>query len=295
MNDTNNTQVKTTIPYSINWFPGHMAKTMRQIRDRIGVIDLVIEVLDSRAPFSSINHSLKEVIKDRPTIFVMNKSDMSDPIQNEIFLKELNKINPTIILDSLNGSNNISLIEKKIDEVLKVKIDKEKEKGRSIYPVKAIVVGIPNSGKSTLMNNLAKRKAMVTGDRPGVTKNQQFLKVSNKLLLLDNPGILWPKFENQEQAKTLALIGSIKDEIVPTNITVSFGIEKIKELYPSELKARYKLDTLDKDTDKIIEDIAIKRGCIKKGGIIDIERAYDIILKDIRSAKIGRMTFERLS
>lgn len=278
----------------IQWFPGHMAKTMRQIREKLPLVDIVIEVLDARAPFSTVNPSLEELIGSKPLLYVLNKSDMSDPKYNEIFLKELNNKHKTVLLDSLNGKKNIKIIEEAVNEVLKEKIDKAKKEGRSIYPIKAVVVGIPNSGKSTFMNNLAKRSVLSTGDRPGVTKSQQYLKASNNLLLLDNPGILWPKFENQEQAKLLALIGSIKDEIVPVNVVAEFGVEILKRLYPEELKERYNLTEL-KDIPDIMNEIGRRRGCIVKGGEINLDRTYDIFLRDLRSGRIGRLTFERPS
>ena len=278
----------------IQWFPGHMAKTMRQMREKLNLVDIVIEVLDSRVPYSSINHSIKELIGNKPLLFVMNKSDMADPEQNEIWLKELNKINYTVLIDSINGKENISSIEKAIETVLKDKIEKANKIGKSLYPIKAMVVGIPNSGKSTLMNNLARRKAMETGDRPGVTKNQQYLKVSDKLILLDNPGVLWPKFENQNQGKLLSLIGSIKDDIVPINVIAEYGIELLKELYPNELKERFKLESLG-NTEDILNEIGKKRGCLIRGGEIDLDKTYDIFLRELRSAKIGRMTFERVN
>ena len=160
----------------------------------------------------------------------------------------------------------------------------------SIYPLKAMVVGIPNSGKSTFMNNLAKRKVLEVGNKPGVTKNQQYLKASDKLLLLDNPGVLWPKLDNQTQAKILALSGSIKDEILDIESIVRFGLDVLKESYPDLLKQRYKLESLDGD---LVNMIARKRGCILRGNEIDSPKAYDIILRDIRSGKIGRISFER--
>lgn len=279
---------------NINWFPGHMAKTMRQIRDKLNLVDAVIEVLDARCPKSSINNALKELIKDKPLLFVLNKSDMSDPLQNELWLKELNKETITVLVDSINGKGTIGTIEKALETLLETKIKKDKELGKLTYPIKVMVTGIPNSGKSTLMNSLAKRKALSTGDKPGVTKNQQYLKVSEKLLMLDNPGILWPKFENQNQAKLLSLIGSIKDEIVPINYVSFYGIELIKELYPTYLINRYKLSDLDKDSESILLEIGKKRGAIKKGGEIDFDKSCDIFIKDLRGGRLGRMTLERI-
>ena len=278
---------------AIHWFPGHMAKTYRIIKEKISLVDVVIGVLDSRAPLSSLNRSIREVIGNKPLLLVLNKCDLADPKETEKYLKQLNKENYTIALDSLNGTKNINTISNAVEIVLKEKIIKSKEQGKSIYPIRAMVMGIPNVGKSTLLNNLAKRKALETGDRPGVTKNMQYLRANDKLLLLDNPGTLWPKFESENQAKLIALIGSIKDEILPLPTIASFGLEKIKELYPNLLKERYKLDSLDKSDEEIFLEIGKKRGAIIRGGEIDLDKTYDIFLRELRSGKIGAMTFER--
>ena len=278
---------------AIHWFPGHMAKTYRIIKEKISLVDVVIEVLDSRAPLASLNKSIREVIGNKPLLLVLNKCDLADQKETEKYLKQLNKENYTIALDSLNGTKNINAISNAVEIVLKEKIIKSKEQGKSIYPIRAMVMGVPNVGKSTLLNNLAKRKALETGDRPGVTKNMQYLRANDKLLLLDNPGTLWPKFESENQAKLIALIGSIKDEILPLPTIASFGLEKIKELYPNLLKERYKLDSLDKSNEEIFLEIGKKRGAIIRGGEIDLDKTYDIFLRELRSGKIGAMTFER--
>ena len=278
---------------AIHWFPGHMAKTYRIIKEKISLVDVVIEVLDSRAPLASLNKSIREVIGNKPLLLVLNKCDLADKKETEKYLKQLNKEYYTIALDSLNGTKNINAISNAVEIVLKEKIIKSKEQGKSIYPIRAMVMGIPNVGKSTLLNNLAKRKALETGDRPGVTKNMQYLRANDKLLLLDNPGTLWPKFESENQAKLIALIGSIKDEILPLPTIASFGLEKIKELYPNLLKERYKLDSLDKSEEEIFLEIGKKRGVIIRGGEIDLDKTYDIFLRELRSGKIGAMTFER--
>ncbi len=274
----------------IHWYPGHMAKAMRQMKEKLNLIDVIIEVLDARCPLSSINPSIKEAIKEKPLLLVLNKTDLADDTVTKMWVKELSKTYMVVVTDSLNGTKNIELISSALDKLLEDKIKSAKERGMSIYPLKAMVVGIPNSGKSTFMNNLAKRKVLEVGNKPGVTKNQQYLKTSDKLLLLDNPGVLWPKLENQTQAKILALSGSIKDEILDIESIVRFGLDLLKENYPNFLKLRYKLESLDGD---LVDQIARKRGCILRGNEIDYPKVYDIILRDIRSGKIGRISFER--
>ena len=279
----------------IQWFPGHMAKAYRQIKEKIDLVDVVIEVIDSRAPKASLNVNLNEVIGNKPLLLVLNKCDLSDKNETKKWVNEYSKNYSVLALDSLNGSKNINEVSVKIEQILKDKIEKLKSIGKSIYPIRAMVIGIPNVGKSTLLNNLAKRRALEVGDRPGVTKNMQYLKANDKLLLLDNPGTLWPKFSSQDDAKLLALLGSIKDEILPIQTVCFFGIEKLKELYPNNLKERYKLTNLDLSNEELLIEIGKKRGCLVKGGDVDLDKVYDIFLRDLRSGKLGALTFERLN
>ena len=272
---------------AIHWYPGHMAKAYRLIKEKIKLVDVVIEVLDSRSPKDSLNVSIRDIIGNKPLLRILNKTDLSDKKETDKWLEELNRETLTIKLDSLNGTGNINKISDAIDTLLKNKNLTRR------YPIRAMVMGIPNVGKSTLLNNLAKRRALNVGDRPGVTKNMQYLKANDKMLLLDNPGTLWPKFESDEQAHLLALIGSIKDEILPIPNIAIYGLDKIKELYPNLLKERYKLDNIDLSNNEIFLEIGRKRGCLIKGGDIDLDKVYDLFLKEIRSGKIGEMTFER--
>ena len=274
----------------INWYPGHMAKAMRLIKEKLNLVDVVIEVLDARCPKSSLNPLLKETIKDKPLLLVINKIDLADEKVTKEWYTELSKEYSVVLVDSLNGSKNVEIILNALELLLKDKITRANEKGINIYPIKAMVVGIPNSGKSTFMNNLAKRKALEVGNRPGGTKNQQYLKVSDKIILLDNPGVLWPKFEDQNEALILALSGSIKDDVVDLSEIARFGLELIYNNYPELLKERFKIESF---SDDVIEAIARKRGCIIKGGEIDYPKTYDLIIREIRLGKIGRISFER--
>ena len=278
---------------AIHWYPGHMAKAYRLIKEKIKLVDVVIEVLDSRAPNASLNKNIRDVIGNKPLLRILNKADLSDKKETDKWLIELNKDCYTIKLDSLNGTGNINKISDAIDVLLKEKNEKNEKIGKRTYPIRAMVMGIPNVGKSTLLNSLAKRRALGVGDKPGVTKNMQYLKANDKLLLLDNPGTLWPKFESDEQAHLLALIGSIKDEILPIPNIAIYGLEKIKEFYPEMLKNRYKLDNIDMSNNEIFLEIGKKRGCLVRGGEVDIDKVYDLFIKELRSAKIGEMTFER--
>lgn len=280
----------------VQWYPGHMAKAYRIIKEKINLVDCIIEVLDSRIPDSSKNKSIEEVIGNTPHLLILNKADLAD----KKYLKEWEEYYKglgitSITLDSLNGSKTIDIIIKGIEEVLKDKIQKAKEKGKNIYPYRAMVVGIPNAGKSTLLNNIAKRRALNVGDRPGVTKTMQYLKASDKLLLLDNPGTLWPKFESNTQAYNLALVGSIKDEILPTYRIAVYGYELLKEMYPERIKERYGFIELPENENEFFTELGKKRGCIIRGGEIDLDKTYDLFIKDIRSKKLGELTIERRS
>ena len=277
---------------NINWFPGHMAKAKREIKELVKLVDIVIELKDSRIPYSSTNPMINEIIGNKPRLILLNKALMADQSKTKKWI-DYYKNNNIIALDidSISGYN-ISNIIPYAKKVLKDVLKKREEKGIKSQSIKAMILGIPNVGKSTLINRLAKRKATKVGDKPGVTKNQTWIKIDNDLQLLDTPGVLWPKFEDQEVGVRLALCGSIKEEILNIEYLCVKAIDYLKALYPDNLKNRYNLEDILKDNYEIIDDIAKKRGCIIKGGLPDRERVYKIVLNELRDLKIGRMSYE---
>lgn len=272
----------------INWFPGHMAKTKREIKENIKLIDLVYDVIDARMPISSRVIDLGEYILDKPKITIVTKYDLCDKEKTDKILKTFN--NTIIKCDLLNG--NIKEILSKTKEFQDELNNKRKEKGLMPTKIRVLVVGAPNVGKSTLINRLVGRKSQATGNKPGVTKKLNWIRINKDIELLDSPGILYPKIENQETAHILAALSSIKEEILDIEIISKFIIKKLIELYPNTLKERYKLDSIDEET--IIDDIAKNRGFIEKGGLIDYERVYKTIIQDLKNGNIKNITLDTL-
>ena len=277
----------------IQWFPGHMAKARREITEKLKLVDIVLEILDARVPISSRNPMMGEILKDKPTLVLLNKANLAD---KKVTLEwiEYFKNNGIKALDiDLIDNYNVNKIIPACNEVLAKEIEAAKAKGYSNFKIRALVVGIPNVGKSTFINTLAKRKAAVTGDKPGVTKSQTWIKINNSLELLDTPGILWPKFEDPHVGLNLAFCGSIKDEILDV---ASLALELIKVLqveYPNELMTRYKLDELTEDALENMENISRKRGFILPGKRIDYERCGKTLLDEFRGGVIGNITLEK--
>lgn len=278
----------------LQWFPGHMAKTRRMISDNLKLVDVVIELVDARLPLSSRNPEIDRIAGRKPRVLVMNKSDIADSKANMQWKSYFEKKGIyTILADSLSG-NGIKGLDAAIETVLAGKFERERQKGIQRRPVKMLVVGIPNVGKSSFINRMAGRAAAKTGDRPGVTTAKQWIKLAGKYELLDTPGILWPKFEDPEVAKRIAYTGGIKDEIMDTEELAFYLIGYLRENYSGMLTERFKIsediDTLDDF--ELLELIGKKRGCIMSGGRVDTLRAANMILDDFRAAKIGRITLE---
>ena len=278
---------------NINWYPGHMKKTRELISENLKLVDIVIEVIDARIPISSRNPIIDELVQNKPRFVLLNKSDLADPSQNKEWKKRIkdssdeNIIN-VMQIDSLHGTGIKELLASL--EKYQERLDNERGRKKNL---RLMIVGVPNVGKSSLINRLTGRKATQTGDRPGVTKGKQWLTMTNGMQLLDTPGILWPKFEDQNVGIALAYCGSIKDEILDTASLALSLIGRLMEEYPDELKSRYKIDELPEEALAGMELIAKKRGFILGGGRIDYERCARTVLDEFRSGTIGKITLER--
>lgn len=278
---------------SINWFPGHMAKTRRQIKESLKLVDAVIEIRDARIIKSSANPDIEEICKDKPRIILLNKSDLSEEKVTKEWVKTLsNDYTKVLSVNCLTGMG-LKNIKPALDEILKEKHDRLKNKGVVNIVTRVMVVGIPNVGKSTFINKLAKNNIAKTGDRPGVTKSKQWIKTKIGIELMDTPGVLWPKFEDEEVGLNLAFTGAIKDEIMDIEDLALKLIERLQEYYPERLKERYKLNELSESALENMENIGRKRGAVISGGNIDYNRVAVMLLDEFRGGKLGPISLER--
>ncbi|MBJ7886195.1 ribosome biogenesis GTPase YlqF [Bacillaceae bacterium HSR45] len=278
---------------AIQWYPGHMAKAKREVSEQLKKVDLVFELVDARIPYSSRNPMIDEVIKQKPRVVILNKKDMTN-------LKELEKWEQyfeekgyyPVAVDAKHGKN-LKDVEKAAIQATKEKFDREKAKGLRPRAIRAMIVGIPNVGKSTLINKLANRSIAQTGNKPGVTKQQQWIKVGTSLQLLDTPGILWPKFEDEEVGKKLSLTGAIKDSIVHLDEVAIYGLQFMIEKDLEGLKKHYNID-VDEEAGILewFDAIGRRRGLLQKGNEVDYEAVIELIIYEIRNAKIGTYCFD---
>ena len=276
---------------SINWYPGHMAKTKRLIQEKLDLVDVVYEVIDGRMPYSSKLVDVDNYIKNKPRVLVFTKMDLCDKVETEKWICHYEKMGYHVLcFDLMNDSIN-KLVDY-TEVIMEDKINKRLEKGMIKRKIRVLIVGIPNVGKSTLINRLVGKKAAVTGNKPGVTKSLEWIKINDSLELLDSPGILWPKFENQTVAFNLASLTAIKEEVLPIDEVIMYILRMLYKYYPSILKERYDLDSVD-DYFYVMDVIGRKRGCLMKGGIVDDEKVYSVILKDIKDGVIRGITFDR--
>ncbi len=274
------------------WYPGHMTKAKRMMQENIKLIDLIIELVDARIPMSSRNPDIDELGKGKSRIILLNKSDLADAGQNqewESFFKEKGYFVQQLNAKTGAGIKNIQAL---VQESCKEKIERDRKRGIINRPVRAMVVGIPNVGKSTFINSFAGKACAKTGNKPGVTKGKQWIRLNKNLELLDTPGILWPKFEDQKIGERLALIGSINDEILHVDELAVALIRNLKNSYLDLLEKRYDI-TIDEDAYDTLKKIAIARKCLQKGELPDVDRASSMLLEDFRSGKLGRITLER--
>ncbi|OFO42213.1 ribosome biogenesis GTPase YlqF [Anaerococcus sp. HMSC075B03] len=276
---------------NINWYPGHMKKTKEEIKNSLKLVDIVLEVIDARIPKSSRNPLISEITEKKDRIIIMNKTDLSDPVENEKWIKKFADDGIKAIKMNAKEKINTKEIYNIAKEILSEKFKKNEEKNIENENIRMMVVGIPNSGKSTFINNIAKRKGARVGNRPGVTQQKQWIKTKENILLLDTPGVLWPKFDGQT-GLNLSFTNAIKDEILNIEELCLKFIEFMKEFYPKNLEERYKIDS-NKTALEIYEEIGIKRGAIIRKGEVDYTRCANLIFNDFRSGKLGRITIEK--
>ncbi len=278
---------------NIQWYPGHMTKAKRMMQEDIKLIDIVIELLDARVPLSSKNPDIDELAKNKFRLVVLNKVDMADDKLTaawEAYYKEKGFFVAKINAREGSGMKQLTPL---IQEVCKEKIERDRKRGILNRPIRAMIVGIPNVGKSTFINSYAKKACTKVGNKPGVTKGKQWIRLNKNVELLDTPGILWPKFEDQEIGYRLAMIGSIRDEILNITELAMLLIDFLKENYCQMLEDRYKITVQEKSADTLAE-IAKARNCKLKGDALDYDKAAMLLLDDFRSCKIGKITIDRL-
>ena len=276
---------------NINWYPGHMKKTKEEIINSLKLVDIVLEVIDARIPNSSRNPLISEITQKKDRIIIMNKTDLSDPNENEKWIKKFADSGIKAIKINSKEKINTRQIYNTARGILEEKFKKNEEKNIENENIRMMVVGVPNSGKSTFINNIAKRKGAKVGNRPGVTQQKQWIKTNEKILLLDTPGVLWPKLEG-DSGLHLSFTNAIKDEILNVEELCLKFLEFIKKSYPENLKERYKIDPTSTAIE-IYDQIGLKRGAIIRKGEVDYTRCANLIFNDFRSGKLGRITIEK--
>lgn len=278
---------------AINWFPGHMKKTQREIKENLKLVDAVIEIRDARIPKSSANPDIEKLLEGKPRIILLNKSDLTDNNVTKQWIKHLTKEEVRVLEVNCLKGEGLKAIKPVLMEILKEKHDRLKAKGMVKITTRVMVVGIPNVGKSTFINKMARNNIAKTGDRPGVTKSKQWIKTSIGIELLDTPGVLWPKFEDDETALNLAFTGAIKDEIMDIEELALKLVERLQTYYEPQLKERYKLNEVFENPLDTLDAIGKKRGALISGGQIDYNRIAVILLDEFRGGKIGKISLER--
>ena len=278
---------------NIQWYPGHMTKAKRMMQENIKLIDLVIELVDARVPMSSRNPDIDELGKNKARLILLNKADLADEKQTEEWIGYFRGKGYSAVKVNSRKGGGIKSIQGVIQEACKEKTERDRKRGILNRPVRAMVVGIPNVGKSTFINSFAGKACAKTGNKPGVTKGNQWIRLNKTLELLDTPGILWPRFEDQQVGLHLALIGSINDQILNKDELACELIGLLEKDYPQVVKDRFGIENVEEDRVKVLEEIARSRACLMKGGELDLARASALLLDDFRAGKLGRISLEK--
>ncbi|MCZ8539516.1 MULTISPECIES: ribosome biogenesis GTPase YlqF [Psychrobacillus] len=277
---------------TIQWFPGHMAKARREVTENLKLVDIVFELIDARLPLSSRNPMIDEVIHQKTRLLILNKMDMADETQTKKWIAYFEeKGHPAVAINSLEGKG-LQTVFKAAKELLKPKWDRMKDRGIKPRAIRAMIVGIPNVGKSTLINRFAKKNIARTGNTPGVTKKQQWIKVEREIELLDTPGILWPKFEDQQVGYKLALTGAIKDAVINMEDLAVYGLNFLQNHYPKRMEERYQIKEMSEDLVETFDKIGKLRRCYTNGTEIDYDQVSELIVRDVRNLHLGRLTFD---
>ena len=285
---------------NINWYPGHMAKTKRQITDDLKLVDIVIELLDARIPISSQNPDIANILQNKKRIIILNKSDLADANETNKWIQYFKDKNITALEVNSNEGKGTNQVIQVIEKMMSNELETQANKGRIRKTIRVMIVGIPNVGKSSFINRISKKTAMNVGNKPGVTKQKQWIRIGNQIELLDTPGVLWPKFESEEIALNLAFTGTIKDDILEKTEVAYELLKVLYEKYNSNVVERYKLTENDIEKIKnssnsiyeLMQIIGRKRGALVSGGNIDDEKTARIILEDFRSCKLGKISLE---
>lgn len=277
---------------NINWYPGHMVKTKRQIQETLNVIDIVLEVIDARIPKSSKIIDIQDIIRKKPCILIMTKYDLCDKIETKKWITHYEQLGYKVVaLDLLKDS--LTPIYEKIDEIMQEIHKKRESKGMIKRKARVLVVGIPNVGKSTLINKFVGKKVVSIGNKPGVTKNLSWIRINKDIELLDTPGILWPKFE-QKTSYNLAALTAIKEEVLPIDAVCIYLLETLYAYYPELLKERYGIEVWEDDICVLLEQIGLKRGCLAKGGVVDYDKVYMLLLKEVKEGILKNITLDKI-
>lgn len=274
---------------TIQWFPGHMSKARRQVQENLKFVDFVTVLVDARLPLSSQNPMLTKIVGYKPKLMILNKVDLADPVATKEWQDYFESQGIKTLAINSKEQSAVKKVTDAAKSLMADKIARQKERGIQIETLRTMIIGIPNAGKSTLMNRLAGKKIAVVGNKPGVTKGQQWLKTNKDLEILDTPGILWPKFEDEEVALKLALTGAIKDQLLPMDEVTIFGLNYFKEHYPAVLQERFKQMDLEQEAPEIIMEMTQKLGFRE-----DYDRFYQLFVKDVRDGKLGRYTLDRV-